>query len=141
MFSMSWGSSFALPSAPSRAPSPQRSFFISPNANPLYGAGEGMRNRGSRHVRVPTTSTRVIDGANSGDFAHVEISWQIFVGALAGVTPFIVAGIEFGKRIVTQRNCGTCGGSGLVHSDQSYVRCPTCGGFLPWQSWKRFFTG
>ncbi|XP_019194317.1 PREDICTED: uncharacterized protein LOC109188202 [Ipomoea nil] len=71
----------------------------------------------------------------------VEITWQIIVGTIAGVTPFIVAGIEFGKRIVAQRRCTTCGGSGLVLRETDYFRCPTCGGFLPWQSWKRFFTG
>nr|GMC70051.1 uncharacterized protein LOC109188202 [Ipomoea batatas] len=73
--------------------------------------------------------------------APVEITWQIIVGAIAGVTPFIVAGIEFGKRIVAQRRCTTCGGSGLILREDDYFRCPTCGGFLPWQSWKRFFTG
>ncbi|KAI8009332.1 Receptor-like protein kinase [Camellia lanceoleosa] len=58
-----------------------------------------------------------------------------------GVTPFVVAGIEFSKRIVAQRKCGVCGGSGLVLRDKYYFRCPGCGGFLPWQSWKRFFSG
>ncbi|KAI3703795.1 hypothetical protein L1987_73990 [Smallanthus sonchifolius] len=31
----------------------------------------------------------------------------------AGVTPFMVAGIEFSKRIVAQKKCMECGGSGL----------------------------
>ncbi|GMH14446.1 hypothetical protein Nepgr_016287 [Nepenthes gracilis] len=42
---------------------------------------------------------------------------------------------------VAQRRCELCGGSGLVLRDKSYFRCPGCGGFLPWQSWKRFFSG
>ncbi|GLU23881.1 hypothetical protein SLE2022_398570 [Rubroshorea leprosula] len=75
------------------------------------------------------------------DPGQVEITWQIIVGAVAGVTPFIIAGIEFSKRIVAQRKCQVCGGSGLVLRDGTYFRCPGCGGFLPWQSWKRFFTG
>ncbi|CAL0315913.1 unnamed protein product [Lupinus luteus] len=74
--------------------------------------------------------------------APVELSWQIIAGAIAGVTPFVVAGIEFSKRIVAQRRCEECGGSGLVlMEEKEYVRCPGCGGFLPWQSWKRFFSG
>ncbi|PKA57064.1 hypothetical protein AXF42_Ash002368 [Apostasia shenzhenica] len=91
--------------------------------------------------RVPTTSTCAMDGATAADLAPVHISWQIVVGAFAGITPFVVAGIAFSKRIVAQRRCGTCGGSGLVLREEYYTRCPSCGGFLPWQSWKRFFTG
>ncbi|GMY31037.1 transmembrane protein [Fagus crenata] len=73
--------------------------------------------------------------------AGVEVTWQIVVGAIAGVTPFVVAGIEFSKRIIAQRRCELCGGSGLVLNEKDYIKCPGCGGFLPWQSWKRFFSG
>eukprot|EP00258_Populus_trichocarpa_P020786 XP_024436805.1 uncharacterized protein LOC18103253 isoform X4 [Populus trichocarpa] len=77
----------------------------------------------------------------AADIAQVEVTWQIIVGAIAGVTPFVVAGIEFSKRIIAQRRCQVCGGSGLVLRDKDYFRCPGCGGFLPWQTWKRFFSG
>ncbi|KAK4369215.1 hypothetical protein RND71_013007 [Anisodus tanguticus] len=71
-----------------------------------------------------------------------DITWQIVVGSLAGVTPFVVAGVEFSKRIMKQRKCEVCGGSGLVLQNKKfYKRCPSCGGFLPWQSWRRFFMG
>ncbi|XP_076945710.1 uncharacterized protein LOC143616898 [Bidens hawaiensis] len=70
-----------------------------------------------------------------------DVTWQIIVGTIAGVTPFVVAGIEFSKRIVAQKKCDECGGSGLVLIEKEYIRCPNCGGFLPWQSWKRFFSG
>ncbi|XP_042490502.1 uncharacterized protein LOC122070426 isoform X2 [Macadamia integrifolia] len=60
------------------------------------------------------------------DTAQVELSWQIVVGTIAGVTPFVVAGIEFGKRIVAQRRCEVCGGSGLVQREKYYFRCPGC---------------
>lgn len=70
-----------------------------------------------------------------------ELSWQTTVGAIAGVTPFIVAGIEFSKRIVAQKRCSVCKGSGLVQKEKYFFRCYNCGGFLPWQSWKRFFSG
>nr|GEY62496.1 hypothetical protein [Tanacetum cinerariifolium] len=69
-----------------------------------------------------------------------EITWQIVVGTIAGITPFVVAGIEFSKRIVAQKKCTECGGSGLVLIEKEYIRCPFCG-FLPWQSWQRFFSG
>ncbi|KAI3986824.1 hypothetical protein MKX01_039798 [Papaver californicum] len=69
-----------------------------------------------------------------------EITWEIIVGTLAGVIPSVVAGIEFSKRIVAQKRCTVCRGSGLVRREKYYFRCPRCGGFLPWQSWKRFFS-
>eukprot|EP00270_Netrium_digitus_P015228 TRINITY_DN5307_c0_g1_i4.p1 TRINITY_DN5307_c0_g1~~TRINITY_DN5307_c0_g1_i4.p1 ORF type:complete len:139 (+),score=18.73 TRINITY_DN5307_c0_g1_i4:28-417(+) len=70
-----------------------------------------------------------------------EITPEIIIGAIAGVIPFIIASIEFGKRIVEQRRCKVCGGSGLELVGRFYRRCTGCGGFLPWQSWRRFFTG
>ncbi|XP_002274080.2 uncharacterized protein LOC100250451 isoform X1 [Vitis vinifera] len=95
-----------------------------------------------RKSRRQTARVSVVNDVSAvADPAQVEVTWQIVVGALAGVTPFIVAGIEFSKRIVAQKRCGVCGGSGLVLRDKYYFRCPGCGGFLPWQSWKRFFSG
>ncbi|WMV59561.1 hypothetical protein MTR67_052946 [Solanum verrucosum] len=86
---------------------------------------------------INAASTDII----TADPTQVEITWQIVAGSLAGVTPFVVAGVEFSKRIVKQRKCEVCGGSGLVLKNKFYKRCPNCGGFLPWQSWRRFFTG
>ncbi|XP_078430109.1 uncharacterized protein LOC144702094 [Wolffia australiana] len=82
---------------------------------------------------------RAVEGPS--ELPPVEVTWQIVIGALAGMMPFVVAGIEFGKRIAAQKKCEVCGGSGLVQVEGLYGRCPGCGGFLPWQSWKRFFTG
>ncbi|BBN02897.1 hypothetical protein MPTK1_2g19070 [Marchantia polymorpha subsp. ruderalis] len=73
--------------------------------------------------------------------ATTDLTWQITAGAIAGVTPFVVAGIEFSKRIMEQKRCQVCGGSGLVKRVGILVRCNGCGGFLPWQSWRRFFSG
>ncbi|KAG5551009.1 hypothetical protein RHGRI_009439 [Rhododendron griersonianum] len=96
----------------------------------------------THRFKTLTTAAAFNDVSAAVDPAQAEISWQIVVGALAGVTPFVVAGIEFSKRIIAQRRCGVCGGSGLVLRDKKYYfRCPGCGGFLPWQSWKRFFSG
>ncbi|KAH0735402.1 uncharacterized protein [Solanum tuberosum] len=93
----------------------------------------------NRQLRKPinAAATDII----TSDPTQVEITWQIVAGSLAGVTPFVVAGVEFSKRIVKQRKCEVCGGSGLVLKNKFYKRCPNCGGFLPWQSWRRFFTG
>ncbi|KAK1305795.1 hypothetical protein QJS10_CPA10g01852 [Acorus calamus] len=108
-----------------------------PNLSPTFGH---RRDVGARHrpLRI-----HAIDGLDQSSVepAQAEVTWQIIVGAIAGITPFVVAGIEFGKRIVAQRRCEVCGGSGLVQRKEFYIRCPGCGGFLPWKSWKRFFSG
>ncbi|KAG2591857.1 uncharacterized protein LOC120673607 [Panicum virgatum] len=100
--------------------------------------------------RGVATSVRAVDGASAAAAVAAaadaplpppQVTWQIVVGAVAGVTPFVVAGIEFSKRIFAQKKCEVCGGSGLVMKKDYYVRCQGCGGFLPWQSWRRFFTG
>ncbi|XP_077211646.1 uncharacterized protein LOC143846918 [Tasmannia lanceolata] len=108
------------------------------NPNLLH---RGRCNHSAGNIRFPARIPAIGDVASAADPARAEITWQIIVGGIAGVTPFVVAGIEFGKRIVAQRRCGVCGGSGLVLRDDSYFRCPGCGGFLPWKSWKRFFSG
>ncbi|XP_038973387.1 uncharacterized protein LOC103698011 isoform X2 [Phoenix dactylifera] len=107
------------------------------SANPNHRPPRFSRSkRGVGHARAPPRIHAIDGAADLGP--PVELTWQV---AVAGITPFVVAGIEFGKRIVAQRKCGVCGGSGLVLRNDFYVRCPGCGGFLPWQSWKRFFTG
>ncbi|KAI9186678.1 hypothetical protein LWI28_019794 [Acer negundo] len=87
------------------------------------------------------TISAINDVSSLTDSAQAEVTWQIIVGTIAGITPFVVAGIEFSKRIIAQRRCEVCGGSGLILEEKDYYKCPECGGFLPWQSWKRFFTG
>jgi len=66
----------------------------------------------------------------------------------------IRAAYEFGKRILIQRECARCGGSGLIQRTlpagvsvsaeaagvQQLRKCTSCGGFLPWVSWRYFFT-
>ncbi|KAK9689454.1 hypothetical protein RND81_09G060100 [Saponaria officinalis] len=95
-----------------------------------------------REMKTKLNAVSLSDVSTSVDPVQAQLTWQIVVGSLAGVIPFIVAGIEFNKRIVAQRRCEVCGGSGLVLRDKKYYfRCPACGGFLPWQSWKRFFSG
>ncbi|KAJ9531831.1 hypothetical protein QJQ45_021981 [Haematococcus lacustris] len=70
--------------------------------------------------------------------------WEVWVGLVAGVVPFAIGSYEFGKRIIIQLRCELCGGRGLVPSTNpgaKYLRkCPTCGGFFPWVSWKMFLS-
>ncbi|KAF8026287.1 hypothetical protein BT93_F2938 [Corymbia citriodora subsp. variegata] len=61
--------------------------------------------RRSGPLNERTTSRRIIaaiDGVSAAvaDPGQAEVTWQIVAGAIAGVTPFVVAGIEFSKRIV-----------------------------------------
>ncbi|CAI5475296.1 unnamed protein product, partial [Closterium sp. Yama58-4] len=62
----------------------------------------------------------------AGGGERSEVTWQIVVGAIAGVIPFIVASIEFGKRIAAQRRCEACQGSGLQLVGRFYRRCSAC---------------
>ena len=52
------------------------------------------------------------------------------------------AAYEFGKRILIQRRCALCAGSGLISRTPGGPRrkCTSCGGFLPWQSWELFLS-
>ncbi|KAL6845520.1 hypothetical protein ACP4OV_025015 [Aristida adscensionis] len=82
------------------------------------GAGRGdlfrrgnIQSRGPPAGRGGATSARAVDGASAAaavaaaadaPLPPAQVTWQIVVGAVAGTTPFVVAGVEFGKRIV---NC------------------------------------
>lgn len=73
----------------------------------------------------------------------MDMSWQIYVGTAVGIFPFIIATYEFSKRVIIQRRCQVCNGTGLVLKGKSayYKKCRECGGFLPWLGWRAFFTG
>ena len=106
----------------------------------------------------------------------VNIGWEVYAGAIAGVIPFAIGSYQFIARIVSllavkglsqalaihtsrssyvvaqsivsrfadlqliQRRCSRCNGSGLIERGPFLRKCPECGGFFPWQGWKRFFT-
>ncbi|EIE20241.1 hypothetical protein COCSUDRAFT_54440 [Coccomyxa subellipsoidea C-169] len=70
----------------------------------------------------------------------VEVGPEIWVGTIAACVPFVIGSWEFGKRIIIQRRCSRCQGSGLVMRGQFARKCPDCGGFFPWQGWWKFFT-
>lgn len=94
------------------------------------------QNRPKASAELVEAATPMIEFAGKS-----EVTWQVVAGSIAGVTPFVVAGVEFSKRIIAQRACPVCEGSGLELVGRFYRKCRECGGFLPWQSWKRFFSG
>ena len=99
----------------------------------------------SKALLETTPSTHASHGGNPTDVADALLeadidSWQLYVGFFAGLAPFIVASYEFGKRILMQRRCAMCRGTGLIRKGLGRSRkCTSCGGFLPWESWERFF--
>lgn len=70
----------------------------------------------------------------------VTVGWEIYAGAIAGVIPFAIGSYQFIARILIQRRCEKCNGSGLVERGPFLRKCPECGGFFPWQGWKQFLT-
>ena len=57
--------------------------------------------------------------------------WQLWFGLWIGLSPFVIAAYEFGKRILIQRQCELCKGSGLIQKGKYMRKCSSCGGFLP----------
>lgn len=78
-------------------------------------------------------------------FVAPEVSQEIWIGTIIATLPFIWATKTFGTRIVVQRECLVCKGSGLVYVTKKgntltrARKCWSCGGFLPWLGWKMFF--
>lgn len=70
----------------------------------------------------------------------MEPSWQVWFGAFVGVVPFVIGAYEFTKRILIQRRCKVCSGSGLVMKGKYPKKCPECGGMFPWVSWQMFLS-
>ena len=54
--------------------------------------------------------------------------WQIYYGFIAGLSPFVIAAYEFGKRLLIQRQCELCMGSGLIQKGKYSKKCTSCGG-------------
>ena len=84
---------------------------------------------------------------------------EIWLGALLPTLVFLLGSYEFGKRILIQRRCAVCSGTGLVDvpfspgsssssspnpssSPPSFrkVKCRACGGFFPWESAEKVFS-
>lgn len=88
------------------------------------------------------TLESVTDAASAAPFVPgpVEVGWEIWFGAFVGVVPFAIGAYEFAKRILIQRRCQNCSGSGLVQKGRFQRKCPECGGFFPWRGWGEFLS-
>ncbi|ANM70092.1 transmembrane protein [Arabidopsis thaliana] len=101
--------------------------FVSPGRRRSRGGGGGMMTMSNRRLKTTSALSELADTV--AETGKSEITWQIIVGTIAGIIPFVVAGVEFSKRIIAQKRCEECGGTGLVSRDKKYFRCPECGNF------------
>ncbi|KAK6229828.1 hypothetical protein SCA6_018779 [Theobroma cacao] len=76
-------------------PNPTVKFTCNRTCKTLTGKNQWL-------MTTKVSAASIHDVSAVADPARVDITWQIVVGAIAGVTPFIVAGIEFSKRIVSE---------------------------------------
>jgi hypothetical protein len=90
---------------------------------------------------------RLASTTRTAAFSPATPGPEIWVGVALPVTVFALGTWEFTKRILIQRRCAVCGGTGLVSmgggsaaSPGRLVKCRACGGFFPWQSWQRFLS-
>mmetsp|Transcript_5481 Transcript_5481/g.16339 ORF Transcript_5481/g.16339 Transcript_5481/m.16339 type:complete len:104 (+) Transcript_5481:175-486(+) len=92
-------------------------------------------------TRTPNCRRRGVCATRREKLAFVPAApgTDVIVGSIAAIIPFFIASYIFGSRIMKQRRCPECKGSGLVSRNEMLVKCPTCGGWLPFQSWKQFF--
>lgn len=88
------------------------------------------------------TLESMTDAASAAPFVPgpIEVGWEIWFGAFVGVVPFAIGAYEFAKRILIQRRCQNCSGSGLVQKGRFQRKCPECGGFFPWRGWGEFLS-
>lgn len=94
----------------------------------------------SHRARTPSLSRALPDDVDP----EAVQTWQLWFGFFAGLSPVVIAAYEFGKRVLIQRRCARCAGSGLIvvgaGAEARKVKCASCGGFLPWESWSRFLS-
>jgi hypothetical protein len=116
---------------------------------PLHARPLPCRRRGAASPASTTTACPALSPYTPGP--------EIWVGAAVPVAVFALGAWEFSKRILIQRRCAVCAGTGLVtmggggggsptstsapsSSPPRLVKCRACGGFFPWQSWDRFMS-
>mmetsp|Transcript_49180 Transcript_49180/g.93931 ORF Transcript_49180/g.93931 Transcript_49180/m.93931 type:complete len:278 (+) Transcript_49180:188-1021(+) len=93
----------------------------------------------AQQVRAEAALDLRTPGAALSEQAPIP-DWEIWFGFVVGLSPFVIAAYEFGKRILIQKQCQVCSGTGLVMKGRFKRKCPACGGFLPWESWERFLS-
>ncbi len=131
----------ATPPSPS---SPSTSSTARARASPRSSATRPSATR-RRHARPSTSRARSRSRALANDVDPEAVqTWQLWFGFFAGLSPVVIAAWEFWKRARIQRRCARCAGSGLVvvgvGDEARKVKCASCGGFLPFESWSRFFS-
>ncbi|CAM9254003.1 unnamed protein product [Chrysoparadoxa australica] len=96
---------------------------------------------------LPPTEVVAAGTYTPPDLASIKNFPLIVGGCGLCVVTYLWAAYEFGSRIVTQRKCAVCQGSGLVSFNKkgqpltNQRKCYACGGFLPWVSWQGFWMG
>ncbi|KAK4533545.1 hypothetical protein CCYA_CCYA17G4427 [Cyanidiococcus yangmingshanensis] len=104
--------------------------------------GGVRRSHVSRGGRVTTLAMFVFPTGALAELGPQPVSPAIWAASILSTVPFFVGLVVFARAIGRQRSCPRCKGSGLVATGTKVmVRCPECGGFLPWQHWWRFFSG
>ena len=120
-------------------------------------------------VATTTTTAAAATTASSAAPSYVPSPYtpgpEIWLGALLPTLVFALGSWEFGTRILIQRRCAVCAGTGLVdvpfvvnnsssssspssssssgpRQQQQFrkVKCRACGGFFPWESAEKFFS-
>ena len=124
--------------------SPSTSSTARARASPRSSATRPSATR-RRHARQSTSRARSRSRALANDVDPEAVqTWQLWFGFFAGLSPVVIAAWEFWKRARIQRGCARCAGSGLVvvgvGDEKRKVKCASCGGFLPFESWSRFFS-
>lgn len=93
----------------------------------------------------PVDMTKAVTDVADYVFVPPEMTNELYLGAIIATLPFIWASNSFGSRLLVQRDCLVCTGSGLVYVTRQgnpltrARKCWSCGGFLPWLGWKMFF--
>ena len=101
---------------------------------------EARRRQQGQHTGMIRVKKNVIGGRKMCALppSQESLQAQATAGALLAMVPIVIASMDFGTRIKLQRECEACNGTGLVQSKSGRKRkCRECGGFLPWESWKR----
>ena len=129
---------------PPSTSSPSTSSTARARASPRPSATRPSATR-RRHARPSTSRARSRSRALANDVDPEAVqTWQLWFGFFAGLSPVVIAACEFWKRARIQSRCARCAGSGLVvvvvGDEKRKVKCASCGGFLPFESWSRFFS-
>ena len=107
-----------------------------------------LRQGSSRRENVKLSAAEITPSDASeiiNTFVPPDVGPEIWAGSIIALLPIVYAAVLFTERVLTQRRCLICNGTGLVWttSQGSQLKkprkCNNCGGMLPWMGWKYFF--